>query len=70
VRELVVLPDARRRLKLEDRAGIGRFVKRVAPAMCSAMDVGARIFVEDGRVKRALDLRLGADGEARAGWKP
>lgn len=70
VKDLVVLPDARRRLKLEDRPGIARFVQRVAPAICSAMDTGSRIFVEEGRVKKALDVRLSVDGEIRTGWKP
>lgn len=70
VRDLVVLPDPRRRLRIEDRDGIGRFVHRVAPATCSAMDKGARIFVEDGRVTRAASLQLLPDGGAREGWKP
>ena len=66
VKDLVVLPDARRRLKLEDKAGIARFVQRVAPATCSALDAGARVFVEEGRVTRSQDLRLLPDGAVKA----
>lgn len=70
VKDVVVLPDAKRRLKLDDREGIARFVQRVAPAICSAMDAGSRLFVEEGRLKRAFDVRLSVDGEIRQGWKP
>jgi hypothetical protein len=65
VRSLVVLPDPRHRLRVDDRAGISRFVQRVAPAACAAMDEGARIFVERGQVARAFDSRLTLDGTVR-----
>ncbi len=58
VRDLVVLPDPRKRIKVDDRAAIARFVQRAAPAVVSALDSGNRIWVEDGRVTRANDLRL------------
>jgi hypothetical protein len=70
VRNLVVLPDPRHRLKLDDRAGISRFVRRVAPADCVAIDPGARVFVEGGRAVRAFDHRLRADGSVQHGWTP
>ena len=70
VKDLVVLPDAKRRIKTDDREGIRRFVQRVSPATCSAMDAGARIFVDDGRVTKAFEHRLMPDGELQAGWKP
>jgi hypothetical protein len=78
-RNLVVLPDPRRRLRLDDRAGIGRFVQRVAPADCVALDDGARLVVERHRATRAFDrsglpdgavIRLFPDGSTRQGWKP
>ncbi|MBK7859438.1 MAG: hypothetical protein IPJ65_12605 [Archangiaceae bacterium] len=69
VKDLVVLPDPRHRLKVDDREGISRFVRRVAPATCTAMDDGARVFVEDGRVTRAKALRLAPEGEGHVGWK-
>jgi hypothetical protein len=62
VPNLVVLPDPRRRLRLGDRIGISRFVQRVAPANCVALDEGARAYVADGRVTGLLADRLGADG--------
>lgn len=68
VRDLVVLPDPRRRIRLDDREGIARFVQRIAPATCVAMDTGARVFVKDGRVTRASCHRLGRDGVVEQGW--
>lgn len=40
---IVVLPDPRRRVRLDDEAGIARFASRMAPAMCLAMDHGAEL---------------------------
>jgi hypothetical protein len=68
VRKLVVLPDPKHRIRLDDRAGIARFVERVAPATCVAMDAGARVFAESGRVLRASCHRLTKDGEVVEGW--
>lgn len=68
VRDLVVLPDPRRRIRSDDVAGIARFVKRIAPATCVAMDTGARVHVADGRVCHAICRRLGADGTIEKGW--
>ncbi len=42
-RGVVVLPDPRRRVRLDERAGIARFAKRMAPALCMAMDHGAEL---------------------------
>lgn len=64
-KDLVVLPDPKRRLKLEDRAGIIRFVQRVAPARCIAMDEGHRVAVEDGRVAKVAAWELTTRGEVR-----
>lgn len=68
VRDLVVLPDPRRRIRLDDRDGIARFVRRIAPATCVAMDSGARVFVKDRHVTRASCHRLGRDGVVQQGW--
>ena len=68
VRDLVVLPDPRRRIRLDDRSGIARFVQRIAPATCVAMDSGARVFVDHGHVVRASCHRLGRDGVVEQGW--
>jgi hypothetical protein len=68
VNDLVVLPDPRRRIRTDDAAGIARFVKRIAPATCVAMDTGARVHVAEGRVCHAICRRLGADGTIEPGW--
>jgi len=70
VKDLVVLPDPRHRLSFEDREGINRFVRRIAPAACMAMDDGARIFAERGKVTRSFVHRLLPSGEVQAGWVP
>lgn len=70
VKDLVVLPDPRRRLRIDDSDGIARFVQRVAPATCVAMDAGARVFAEAGQVTRAVGQRLLPDGRLEHGWKP
>jgi hypothetical protein len=43
IRGLVVLPHARRRLRLDDRARLERFARRFAPAECLTLDDGAWI---------------------------
>ncbi|MBI2892910.1 MAG: hypothetical protein HYY06_05110 [Deltaproteobacteria bacterium] len=68
VKDVVVLPDPRRRIRLDDRQGIARFVQRIAPATCVAMDSGARLWVERGRVVRAFAHRLFQDGTVEPGW--
>ena len=68
VRDLVVLPDPRHRIRLDDQAGIARFVQRIAPATCVALDVGARVFAREGQVVGASCHRLGGDGLVEQGW--
>ncbi|MBA3538094.1 MAG: Type 1 glutamine amidotransferase-like domain-containing protein [Deltaproteobacteria bacterium] len=65
---VVVLPDPRRRVRLEDRAGIQRFARRMAPATCAGMDHGARVFFERGQVARASAIRLTTTGEVEHDW--
>lgn len=68
VKDVVVLPDPRRRIRLDDRQGIARFVQRIAPSTCVAMDSGARLFCQGGRVVRAFAHHLAKDGTVEAGW--
>lgn len=68
VRGFVALPDPRRRINLEARAGIQRFARRMAPATCVVMDHGARLVFEDGRLVRAQCARLEADGAVEHDW--
>jgi len=67
VKDAVVLPDPARRIRRDDREGIARFVQRVAPAACLALDHGARVLVQDGRVVSARCERLLPDGSAQPG---
>jgi hypothetical protein len=64
----VVLPDARRRINLEARAGIQRFARRMAPATCVAMDHGARMIFDDGELVFANATRLTTTGDAERNW--
>ena len=64
----VVLPDPRRRINLDARAGIQRFARRMAPATCVAMDHGARLFIENGKVTHARGIRLTTTGDAERDW--
>jgi hypothetical protein len=64
----VVLPDARRRINLEARAGIQRFARRMAPATCVAMDHGARMIFEGGELRYAKATRLTTSGAAERDW--
>lgn len=70
---LVVLPDPRRRVRLDDRAGIGRFAQRMAPAACMALDHGAYLSIDpDDRAGAILDgnaYRLTPAGEVETRWR-
>jgi hypothetical protein len=70
-RELVVLPEPRLRLDLDDAVRVGELAQRYAPALCIALDHGAQIWVDDGRAVRAASARrLDAGGTVEAGWSP
>lgn len=65
---VVVLPDPRRRIDLQARAGIQRFARRMAPAMCIAMDHGARVVFEGGKITQASAARLTTTGVVEPDW--
>ena len=70
-RDLVVLPEPRLRLHLEDKARVGELADRYTPATCVALDHGAQIWVDGGRAVRAVDAqRLDPNGSVHAGWSP
>lgn len=46
---LVPLPHASRRLRLDDPVRVGLFARRFGPALCAALDEGARVDWNDGR---------------------
>jgi hypothetical protein len=70
--DLVVLPEPRLRLRLDDRARVGELAGRYAPARCIALDHGAQIWVDGGgRISRAAGAqRLDPDGSVEPGWTP
>lgn len=53
-KDLVVLPEPRLRLKLDDAGRVGELASRYAPAACVAVDHGAQVWVEHGRAIRAV----------------
>ncbi len=68
-RGLVVLPHPRIRLKLDDTDRVAMLARRFAPAVCVAMDHGARITLERGAVTGGANLqRLTPDGEVDRDW--
>lgn len=66
--KLIVLPDPRRRVNLDAREGIQRFSRRMAPATCVAMNPGARIDFEAGKLVAARAIRLKLSGEVEPDW--
>ena len=65
---LVVLPDPKRRLRQDDRGGIARFARRMAPAACIAMDTGTRVVVQRGQVTSSRVARLAPSGAYEEQW--
>lgn len=69
--DVVVMPEPRLRLRLDDATRVGELAQRYAPARCVALDHGAQLWVEDGRVVRAVDAqRLDPSGAVERGWAP
>jgi hypothetical protein len=69
--DLVVLPEPRLRLRLDDAIRVGELAARYAPAVCVAVDHGAQIWVDGGRAIRAVRAqRLDPDGRVEQGWSP
>lgn len=66
---LVLLPDPARRVRLDDHAGIGRFARRMAPATCLALDHGAQLVVQRGRISSGSAYHLSETGAVDREWK-
>lgn len=62
VRDLVVLPDAHRRLRLEDPARMRRLALRFAPARCALLDSGDRLDWDGRAVSGRGGRYVGDDG--------
>ena len=54
---------------MDDRPGIGRFARRMAPATCLALDHGAELWFEHGRLVRGNAYHLTAEGDALRDWR-
>ena len=65
---IVVLPDPRRRVRLDDKFGIARFARRMQPATCVAMDHHTQIVFEDGKRTRVSAARLRENGKVDFRW--
>ena len=65
---IVVLPDPRRRIRVDDREGIARFAQRMAPATCVALDRQERVILRARRIETAFAERLTTDGLVESGW--
>lgn len=70
-RDLVVLPEPRKRLRLDDPERVSELAQRYAPAACVAVDHGAQIWIEDGRALRGVAIqRLDPSGRVHQTWSP
>jgi hypothetical protein len=59
----VLLPHARRRLRVDDPLRMSELVARVAPARCVVLDDGTRLEVPDGSAELPAGARvIGPDG--------
>jgi hypothetical protein len=66
---VVVLPDPSHRVRMDDARGIRRFAERMAPALCLAMDVGAEVTFEGGRIVSGQAFLLSTRGEVDRDWR-
>jgi hypothetical protein len=64
----VLLPDPRRRVRIDNRPGIARFARRMLPATCLALDHGARVVLAPGAPPRIDAARLEPSGLVTRGW--
>ena len=66
-RKVLPLPDASQRLRLEDPRRVALFARRFAPSLCLALDGGAGITIQNGRLApRRGTVRLARTGRVVA----
>jgi hypothetical protein len=63
VRDAVLLPHARARLRLDDASRMAVFARRFGPARCVLLEAGTRIDLDDGGWPAGLRV-IGEDGHA------
>ncbi len=66
---VVILPDPKRRVRLDDKAGIARFARRMAPAQVIAMDRGAEVIFEPGEGPHGHAYHLAKSGDVDRAWQ-
>lgn len=67
--QLVVLPNPRLRLRLDDPARVSHYAQRFAPATCVALDHGARLDFKEGCVTSGSEAQLlHTDGSIDRSW--
>lgn len=66
---IVVMPDAGGRVATDDRSGIARFARRMAPADCVLFGQGAYLTFAGARRTSVNADRLTADGICERGWR-
>ncbi|MBK9032307.1 MAG: hypothetical protein IPL61_13505 [Myxococcales bacterium] len=65
---VVVMPDPSRRLRPDTGPAIARFARRMAPALCVGMDLGAELEFEGGALIGGHGGLLRADGVVDPAW--
>jgi peptidase E len=62
----VVLPDAKRRLRMKDRSRLALFSRRLAPAACITLDSGSALIIDGERIAHATGAKqIVASGRLR-----
>ncbi|MBT8098859.1 MAG: Type 1 glutamine amidotransferase-like domain-containing protein, partial [Gammaproteobacteria bacterium] len=53
----LILPDARRRLRLHDKTRLSLFCPRFSPRRCTLLDCESKLAIRDGRLETANAVR-------------
>ncbi|TVQ99549.1 MAG: hypothetical protein EA398_12165 [Deltaproteobacteria bacterium] len=67
---IVAMPDVVGRVNVEDMEGMRRYVQRLMPDQCVALDPGSRVVFREGRIEEMTTSRLTVEGIVAAGWRP
>lgn len=67
---IVAMPDVARRVNADELVGMRRFVQRMAPATCVALDAECHVRFERGVLADGHAGRVTEDGVIAAGWRP
>lgn len=67
-RDVVLLPGAKQRLRLDDRERVAELAHRYTPATCVTLDRGARIWIDDRKIVRADHAKQLTTGGGLEPW--